>query len=213
MKPLRKKPKTREEWLSLRKSGIGASESAAVVGLSPWMTASELYEIKTGLKQARDLSDNEEVSRGVRMEKPLRELYKSQHPDYKVVHHPYDMLYQKERPWMFATLDGEVKDSDKHSGVLEIKTASPNGKAGWAKWNEQIPEAYMAQILHQLICSGYDFVDLFAALINREDDMTIRTYHFERADLEEDMAWLLEKETEFWNNVQNQSVPPLTFVF
>lgn len=213
MKPLRKKPKTREEWLSLRKSGIGASESAAVVGLSPWMTASELYEIKTGLKQAKDLSDNEEVSRGVRMEKPLRELYKSQHPDYKVAHHQYDMLYQKERPWLFATLDGEVKDNNKRSGILEIKTASPNGKAGWAKWNEQVPETYFMQCCHQLLASGYDFVDLFAALINREDDITIRTYHFERADLEEDMAWLLEKETEFWNNVQNQSVPPLTFVF
>lgn len=213
MKPCRQRPKTREEWLTLRKSGIGASEAAAIVGLSPWMTASELYEIKSGIKQPKEISDNEEVSRGVRMEKPLRELYKSQHPDYKVVHHPYDMLCQKDREWMFATLDGEVTDGNKRKGILEIKTSTPNGKAGWAKWNERVPDNYAVQVIHQMLATGYDFVDLFAALINREDDMTIRTYHFERSDMEEDLAWLLEKETEFWNNVQNHYVPPMTIVF
>ena len=212
MKPLRKKPKTREEWLELRRTGLGSSEMSAVVGLSPWMTASELYEIKTGIKQAKDLSDNEEVSRGVRMEKPLRELFKATHPDMKVTYHPFDMLYQETTPFMRSTLDGEIKDGKRH-GVLEIKSSSPNGKAGWDKWKDQIPQTYYIQVLSQLWNTGYDFAILYAALINRENDMTIREYRIERADVEEDIEWLVEKATEFWNNVQSQSVPPLTFVF
>lgn len=34
--------KNNEEWLSARKKGIGASEAAAVVGLSPWKTNVDL---------------------------------------------------------------------------------------------------------------------------------------------------------------------------
>ena len=36
--------KTREEWLQLRHSGIGASECSAIVGMNPYMTNIELYE-------------------------------------------------------------------------------------------------------------------------------------------------------------------------
>lgn len=212
-KPKRIKSKTRTAWLQQRKSGIGASECAAILGLSPWMTASELVEVKAGIKQPKDLSDNADVQRGVRMEKALRDLYKSQHPEYKVAHHPYDMLYQPGREWLFATLDGEIKDDQGRAGILEIKTAAPNGKAGWAKWNEKVPEAYACQIFHQLAATGYEFVDLFAALINRENDMTIRTYRFERSDYEEDIAYVVEKETEFWNSIQNRTIPPMTLMF
>lgn len=207
----RLKPKTREEWLALRSSGLGASEMAAVVGLSPWMTASELLEIKMGMKTAPDISESAEVSRGVRMEKPLRELFKATHPDMKVTYHPFDMLYREDTPFIRSTLDGEIKDG-KRKGVLEIKSSSPNGKAGWDKWKEQIPQNYYVQCLCQLWASGCDFAILYAALINRENDMMIREYRIEREDAEEDIQWLVEKAKDFWNSVQNRSIPPMTLV-
>ena len=208
------KPKNREEWLCKRKEiGLGASEAAAVIGLSPWMTASELFEIKTGIRQAPDLSDNEMVSRGIRLEKPLREMYKADHPMYKVRYHQFDMLFQKDRPFMFATLDGEVIDDEGRRGLIEIKTSSPNGKAGWAKWRDRVPDQYACQIYHQLAATGFEFADLVAALYDRENDKSLRTYHFERSECEEDIAYLIEKETEFWNSVQNRSIPPMTLVF
>ena len=210
----RLKPKNRSEWLALRKTvGLGASEAAAVVGMSPWMTASELFEIKTGIRQAPDLSGNAEVSRGVRLEKPLRELYKADHPDYKVRYNQFDMLFQKDRPFIFATLDGEVIDDEGRRGLLELKTSSPNGKAGWDKWRNRVPDHYACQIWHQLSASGFEFADLVAALYDRENDKTIRTYHFERSECEADIEYLVEKETEFWNSIQNRSVPPMTIVF
>jgi len=207
------KSRTREEWLAKRQKGIGASECASIVGLSPWCTASELFELKTGLRKAQDLSDNADVSRGVRLEKPLRELYKANHPSFSVAYHPFDMLYQKDRPFLFATLDGEIKDAEGRNGVLEIKTAAPNGKAGWDKWRDRVPDQYACQIWHQMAATGFEFVDLMAALYDRESDMAIRTYHFERSDYEEDIAYIVEKETEFWESIQSKKIPPMTIVF
>lgn len=209
----RDKPNSFEEWLLCRhKRGIGGSEAAAIVGVSKWMTANELWQIKTGQKERKDISDNPLVAQGHRMESGIRELYISYHPEYKVKYHPYELLYQSDRPWLFATLDGEIYTEDKRKGVLEIKTSTPQSKADWDNWNCQIPDQYMVQLLHQMLASGFDFADLVALLINKDRDFVIRTYHFERADYEEDLNWLLKKEEEFWKSIQNRTLPPMTLV-
>lgn len=209
----REKPKDEASWIAARSTrGIGGSEAAAIVGASPWMTADELWKIKTGVKKPNDISDNPLVQQGHRMEKALRELYASYHPDYKVRYHKYDLLYQSDRPWLFATLDGELIDPDGRKGILECKTNTPQGKAGWEKWDCQIPKQYMIQVLHQMLASGYEFADLIACLINMEGDFIIRTYRFERSEHEQDIEWLLEKETDFWDSVKNRSIPPMTLI-
>ena len=208
----REKPTDETIWLKARaERGIGGSEAAAIVGMSPWMTANELWQLKTGNAEPKDLSDDSFVQKGVRLEPALRELYKAIHPDTKVSFHKYDLLFQSDRPWLFATLDGELKEG-KRKGVLEIKTSTPVGKAGWEKWNNQIPSNYHCQILHQFLATGYDFAVLFACLFNAEGDFTVREYRFEREDLKDDLNWLLEKETEFWQTVQNRTLPPMTLV-
>jgi len=208
------KPKSREEWLSLRQNGLGGSDVAAVVGLSPWKTADVLWREKTGQAKPKDLSDNELVQQGIRLEPALRTLFKAKHPEFSVTHEALDMWYQSGREWMYATLDGRITDkTNKQKGVLEIKTATPVGKAGWKKWDEQIPNYYLTQIYHALLCTGYDFAIVFAALFNREDDMTIREYRIERANVVTELDWLLGREEEFWKSVQSKTIPPMTLVF
>ncbi len=114
--------KDRDEWLKLRLSqGIGGSEAAACVGLSPWKTPLELWKEKTGVISEKDLSDKESVSRGVRLEPALRELYRALHPEYNVEYYKYDLLFQSERPWLFATLDGEIVTEDGTRGISKSK--------------------------------------------------------------------------------------------
>ena len=201
----------RATWLAGRSErGIGASEAAAVCGMSPWTTKNELWELKRGIRKAKDISDNAEVQRGVNMEGAVRDFFSALHPEYMVVHYPYDILYLEERPWMFATLDGELLADGGKTGILEIKTSSPNGKAGWSEWDNRIPNHYYLQILHQLAATGYDFAILQAALWSRDGDVTLRAYPFDRADCEADIAWLLEKEAEFWESVQDGRRPGAT---
>ena len=42
---------SREEWLKVRKQGIGASDAAAACGISPYQSRLELWMIKTGRDQ------------------------------------------------------------------------------------------------------------------------------------------------------------------
>lgn len=205
---------TRDEWLAGRRRGIGASEAAAVVGMSPWQTPLDLWRLKTGVDQPKDLSGNTAVQIGVKWEPVMRCLFEQTNARYKVIHYPYDILFQRERPWLFATLDGELIDTESaYMGVLEIKTATPVGKNGWDKWaNGNMPMNYYIQCLHQLLATGYYFVRLFACLFSQDGSYTIKTYEIERADVEEDLAWLLEQETAFWNKVETCQMPPMPLI-
>ena len=203
---------TRGDWLAGRsEQGIGGSEAAAAVGLSPWQTPLELWKLKIGAIPPKDLTGNAAVEQGNRMEPILRVFYAAIHPEYTVTNYPYDLLFQNERPWLFATLDGELEEDNGRHGILEIKTATPNGKAGWEKWaNGQMPGNYYAQILHQLLATGFDFVRLFAALYSMNGDITLREYEIERDDVKDDLEWLLEQETAFWeHNVLGGNMPAM----
>lgn len=204
---------TREEWLAGRVSGIGGSEAAAAVGLSPWLTPIQLWKQKIGAEKPKDLTGNVAVEQGNRMEPILRSFFAATHPEYRVEYHQFDILCQEERPWLFATLDGELYDADGRRGILEIKTGTPAG-AKWKEWADgNMPTQYFCQCCHQLLATGYDFVRLFACLYSMNGDKTLKEYEIERRDVEDDLAWLLKEETSFWeNNIIGGRMPfmPLT---
>ena len=52
----------RTEWLQERKKGIGGSDAAAILGLNPYMSNVDLWEIKTGRKEQEDISEKEIVT-------------------------------------------------------------------------------------------------------------------------------------------------------
>ena len=214
MSLIREHHETREEWLQARadSKGIGASECAAIVGLSPWETARDLWMKKTGQKKSKDLSDVETVAKGIRVEPALRELFKANHPEFTVYHEPFDILYQEERPWLFATLDGRIETEDGHLGVLEIKSSTPSGKEGWKKWENQLPSNYFCQLLWQLNATGYDFAILFAGLYGQDGTMTIREYEISKDEVAEDMDWILHEGETFWESVTKKKLPSLTLV-
>lgn len=202
----------RESWLAGRAVGIGGSEAAAVVGLSPWMTPLELWKLKLGAARPKDMTGNAAVAQGVKWEPVLRDLFAATHGEYRVEHHPFDILRQAERPWLFATLDGELVETESdRRGVLETKTATPNGKAGWDKWSDGgMPMHYYLQVLHQLLATGFDFARLFACLFSRDGSYTLKTYELEREDVAADLDWLLGAETEFYQkNIVGGAMPSM----
>ena len=201
--------KDREAWLKGREkyNGIGASEAAAIVGATSWMTATELWQIKTGQKKPKDLSDNEYVRYGQSAEEHVRQLFMLKHEELKLTYRPYDFVFQKERPWLRATLDGELEDEEGVKGILEIKTSFIKSKNDLAKWNDRIPDQYLVQIAHQFLATDFDFAYLTAELIFQNFDSQIRTYYFLKDDLSEDMDWLLHEEEQFWKSVESGNSP------
>lgn len=200
----------RADWLAGRMAqGIGASEASAIAGCG-FISKIDLWKLKTGRTKPKDLSDNEAVREGNRMEGPIREFYKAMHPELTIEHHPYDIIFQKGVPWLFCTLDGEVvTENTKERGILEIKNVTPSGKAGWDEWNGRIPDKYYYQILHQMLATGYEFAVLVAALHSSDGSITIREYEFARGECFTDLYYYRQLAGDFMHYVIADQMPPV----
>jgi len=200
----------RQQWLAERQKGIGGSDAAAIMGMSPYKSNVELWREKTGLITPPDISDKPAVSYGIKAETPIRELFKLKFPQYRVEYNQYALLRNNpELPFAFATLDGELADADGEKGILEIKTARPRNAVDWDNWNGRIPQQYYLQILHQFIATGYKFAYLSAELVKRDDNSEIRNYFIERKDCEWDIETLKQAEIKFWRYVESETEPNL----
>ena len=194
----------RDAWLKGRAKRIGGSDAAAILGKSPYMTNERLWEIKTGRREQEDISDKAVVQYGIAAEDHLRELFKLDFPDIYTAYVPYNLFLNPEFPFAHASLDGWLS-KDGRLGILEIKTALINGSLQREKWNDRIPDSYYCQVLHYLMVTGFDFAILKAQLKYEFPDelpyLQTRHYLIERSDVENDIAYLAEKEREFWQNV------------
>lgn len=211
------KPKNREEWLRMRdKTGIGGSDAGTVLGLNPWCSNLELWRIKTGQVIPEDISDKPAVQFGKAAEEHIRELFILDYPEFTVRYHEFWMYCSDSLPWLFATLDGEIEDDTGNGlrGILEIKTTTIMNKSQWDEWEDRIPDRYFAQILHQLAATGWDFAILRAYIRYYKGGAfraAVRDFRIDRKDVEEDIAYLIEKESTFMEAVK-QKKPPAAII-
>ncbi|WP_218563978.1 YqaJ viral recombinase family protein [Marinospirillum perlucidum] len=192
----------REEWLKIRNQGIGASEAAAAVGISPYQSQLELWMIKTGrMTPVPELSLDEERSPmywGTVLEPIVAEHYTRktgrrvrrvnailQHPD-------------PDKHWMLANLDRQVVANDEVQ-LLECKTA---GEFGAKLWKDGVPEYYQCQVQHQLAVTGKQSADVAVLICGQE----FRVYRIERDDAL--IEQLIKLEHQFWSWVESDTPPP-----
>lgn len=208
---------TAEEWLMARRTHIGGSDAACILGLNPWKSNTELWEEKKGIREPKSLDDNPLVLYGKRAEDHLRELFRWDYPELAVIYEPDNMWYNTKYPWAHASLDGwlirnrnPVTRYEEH-GILEIKTATISGAAQKAKWADGIPQSYYVQILHYLMVTEFDFAILKAQLKyevpDKEVFAKIMHYRIERSEVEDDIAYLIEKEREFAEQLLEPTPP------
>lgn len=202
---------SKEEWLQHR-TRIGGSDAAAIIGMNPYRTNQELWEIKTGLKQAEDISEKPYVKYGTEAELHLRELFALDFPEYKVEYFGDNMWLNDKFPFAAASLDGELTDKQGRRGILEIKTTEIMRAGQKDLWKNRIPDNYYIQLLHYLMVTEYEFAVLKGQLkFNIDGDVFLQTkhYHIERSEVQDDIDYLQKKETEFWEYVKSGKRPPL----
>lgn len=204
----------RERWLKERISGIGASDASAVLGVSPYMTNIDLWEIKTGRRVQKDISDKDYVQYGIKAENALRDLFALDYPEYTVSFTPYKILRSSTCPFIFCTPDGELSSAENGAGGLEIKTTEILRAGQWEEWKNRVPQNYYVQVLHQLLAAEHWNYNILKAKIKWVDDYgnktaTIRHYPFVRVELEEDLNHLLQAEIAFWKCVEEDRKPGL----
>ena len=208
----------REDWLKGRQNlhGIGGSDASSALGLNPWRTNLELWEIKTGRSKAPDISDNERVWYGTEAEQYLRRLFQLKHAaDYEIQYMENTILQNNERPEMLYSPDGLIQSIDGRNGILEIKTTTIMKSYDKEKWfdrrtrEKKLPENYYIQVLHGLNVTGFSFVDLFAELTYPSGTSELVTYHIEREEVEDDLRYISVGLQDFWRSVKEQREPAL----
>lgn len=208
-------PGSHEEWIQERKKGLGASDAGTIIGVNKWKTNVELWQEKVGLQEPVDISHKPYVQYGHDAEPHLRALFALDHPELRVTYEsPYKMIFSDELPFIFATPDGELEElATGRKGGLEVKTTEIRNPSQWYEWKGQIPDQYFAQVCHQFLATGWDFIFLLAQIkwTNREGEKMkmIKEYPIERIDVLDSIEYLKPMEIRFWNDVQNKKEPGL----
>ena len=189
----------REEWLKARMSGIGGSEMAAILGVSPWEGPADVWARKKGLTAEKP--DNLRFKIGRKFEGPIAELYAEQE-GVKLL--KVDGLYHHKDPSipLVGTPDRLIVGQERG---LEVKTADPAVAHTWGEpGTDEIPLYYTTQVACYMALLGYNDWDV-AVLFGTSD---FRIYRLHR-DLElENM--ILERAKEFWQTyiVGDKEPPP-----
>jgi len=185
-----------EDWLELRRKGIGGSDVSVVCGISKYKSPVELWLDKTGQIQGDEAG--EPAYWGVQLEALVRAEF-TKRTGIEVM--PVNQLLQgTEHPFMLANLDGTCEHPDFGTVIFEAKTASAYLANAW---DDKIPDEYMLQIQHYMAVTGYGGA-FIAVLIGGN---CFRWKFVERD--EEIIAMLIQLETDFWNCVQESVPPPL----
>ena len=204
---------SREEWLQHRMSRIGGSDASCIVGMNPYRSNVELWQIKTGQAVAEDISDKPYVQYGTQAEAYLRDLFQLDFPQYEVMYEENNMFLNSKYPFAHASLDGWLIEKETgRKGILEIKTTNILQSMQKEKWNHRIPDNYYIQVLHYLIITEFDFAILKAQLKSEfGEDVYLQTRHYkiERSEVEEDIRFLENAERKFWQQVQERKRPAL----
>jgi len=191
---------SREDWLEVRKTGIGSSDAAAAVGLNPYKSQLELWMEKTGrdagLPKPDPNDDTSPMYWGT-----LLEVFVAAHYTKKSgnrIRKVNAVLQHPEHAWMLANLDREVTGATDVQ-ILECKTAGMNG----AKlWRDGVPEYVQLQVLHQLAVTGKQTADVAVLICGNE----FKIYRIERDETM--IARLIDLEAKFWNYVESDTAPP-----
>jgi putative phage-type endonuclease len=202
-----------EEWLKNRMNGIGGSEISAVIGCNPYMTNVDLWELKTGRRQAEDISEKPYVKYGNQAEMYLRGLFRLDFPEYKVDYIENNSFRNEKYPWALASLDGWITDKDGRKGILEIKTSEVLSSQHREKWKgDHVPMNYYCQTIFYMAVLEADFACIKAQLKTVFDGIPyLQTKHYfiEKSDVLDDINYLMSEGEKFWQCVKNNVQPPL----
>jgi putative phage-type endonuclease len=187
----------REAWLAWRAGGIGASECAAALGASRWMTPYELYQIKVGALAEK--KPTEAMIRGLDLEPVVLKAY-TRRTGRRIVANQVCVQHPK-YPFIRATIDA----IDECDNIVEVKTAGWRQGQEWPEDGDEtrVPEETIAQVQQQCLILECDaFV---AALIAGED---FRTYQVKSNEIIR--AALVERLAKFWKCVETRTPPEMT---
>ncbi len=187
----------RSEWLNARKLAIGASEVAAVLGLSQWATPWEIWAEKTD--RLIEWSGNNATRAGQLFESVILD-----HAESEIGKLDRNVRIKCPGVPLAATCDAIVREGTK---PVEAKTTGIVGPI-YGQWgdelSDQVPDEYLVQVHAQLICTKAEIGYLFGLIPGRG----IVEFHIEPNPKLH--ATIIERLSEWWERHVIGGIEPST---
>jgi putative phage-type endonuclease len=195
----------RNTWLEKRQKSIGGSDVGAIMGLSDYGSRLTVYLQKKGI--VKNDEESPAAHRGKILEPVVRQVTREQFPDILAPEVPY-MFNHPEYSHMGANIDGLIfADKAVTIGGKEIQGMGgheiKSSKTGYGFGDEEIPDAYFAQVQHYM-----EVLDLpwFLLSVYIMDNDSIKHYVIDKNP--EFIADMLAQEKDFWENYLEKSIMP-----
>lgn len=187
-----------------RESRIGGSEAAAALGLSPRMTALQLYLEKRGEIEREEISEyDNQIWWGRKLEPIVRERYAIE--TGRIVVQPTDSIIHPEHDFMIAHLDGVSFEGEVGNDPRGYEGKTAFLSTGWGEeGTDQIPTEYLIQVHHYMICARLPRFDV-CSLIGRR-------FAFYQVEPDPELhEMIIEGERDFIRRVREGDPPPLDY--
>lgn len=201
-----------ESYAASRAGGIGGTDCAAILGMSPWKRPIDIYAGKVDPASQPEL-DKECLTWGMLLEPVVRQRYAAKFKCTVMAPNSLAEFFPKSRPWNDSTLvigsedwmlgapDGWLPG---HNAGLEVKCSARRGGEWGTEGSDEIPSHYLIQVAWYMMVTGAQFWN-FAVLFSGNK---LEQFQVKRdPDLERD---LIAAAREFWFEfVQKRVEPPI----
>jgi putative phage-type endonuclease len=199
-----------EDWLELRKKGIGGSDVGAIMGINKYSSPLKVYKAKVE-NIVEDISEKVAVRKGKDLESLIRAVYVT--PKMKALGYTVrplnHLLINSNYPWLRANLDGIAINDENPSDylkhiVIEIKVVTQYAEDNW--YGEDycgVPASYYAQVQEYMLVTGARKA-IICALFEKNWEM----HYFEINRDEKFIIELINKSRHFYEYHMLMQVPP-----
>ena len=188
----------RTAFLERRKSGIGGSDVAAVLGVSKWKTPYQLWLDKTS--DTVEEKESDILHFGTVLEQVIADEY-ARRNNVKVLRR--NQMYRRaDHPELIANIDRYVVGGK----ILECKTCNAYASSKFGEGGDEVPDEYLLQVQHYMHVTGYHEADLAVLIGGNEYRQFSLTYDADLANYAADRC------VEFWNDYVVPQVPPPAIV-
>jgi len=190
----------RAEFLARRKSGIGGSDVAAVLGLSRWRSPLDVWRDKVSEEPPRD-EQNDVLALASYLEEYTAQKYAAV-TGYKL-RRRNSLLVASDYPFLIGDIDREILGDSRGLGLWEGKALSRYAFNRVELYG--LPDDYTLQTQHYFHCGNGRYKWGVVAILCRESG---RLLYFEIAPNSELYAEVKPKLVEFWHMVETRTMPP-----
>lgn len=186
-----------EEWKAFRRTGIGSSDIATILGLIKWKTPRELFNEKVQNELAVETQPSARMKAGIKLEKIVAEYFMEE--TGKKVRNDNVIRLHPDHPEYLANLDRVIIGDPRGPGILECKTTSSHYLR---TLDSEFPPSYYAQVQWQLFVTGWTWACI-AMLVDGYDFKFV-----EIARNEDFIEKMVAKAAAFWECVKTNTPPP-----